>query len=166
VLLDVEDFDSRQTYESYLASVRKQHSEVFDRTHTFRSATLFPPADPLSKFAERWKHEHPDPARAAAPSAPKAVQATRAPRAERFTAQVRAYYYGDYSSSPYEQQFLTEGRRLLDWLSEHPALDDENVQRWLFVGFSGPSSAPLRPSFGPWRRRHGEAYQACTCSCE
>ena len=131
-LLDPKNFDSRRTYESYLASMRKEHPQVFDRTIPFRSATLFPPADPISKFAERWKHDHPDPSRGAAAATPAAPPpAVLPPRAERFAAQVEVYYYGDFAASPYRSEFLEEGRLLLDSLCDYPELDDESVQRWL-----------------------------------
>ena len=132
LLLKPKDFDSQRTYESYVAIARKEHPEVFDRTTPFSSATLFPPADPISRFAERWKREHPDPTREAAPKIRVTSSAdSRPPRAERFAAQIHAYYYGDFPDSPYEPQFLAEGRVLLESLCDHPQLDDEGVQRWL-----------------------------------
>jgi hypothetical protein len=131
LLLKPEAFDSRSTYESYLAIARKEHPEVFARTRSFRAETLFPPADPISKFAAHWKEQHPDPARVTSQALPKSAIASRPPRAERFAAQIEAYYYGDFSSSPYQEQFLAQGRRLLHSLCDHPLLDDEAVQRWL-----------------------------------
>lgn len=132
MLLEPDAFDSRATYDSYIAIAQKEHPEVFDRTPRFNSATLFPPADPISKFVERWKREHADPAKAATPTTqPPSVAFNRSPRAERFAAQVDAYYYGDFPNSPYKSQFLTQGRELLESLRDLPQLDDDSVQRWL-----------------------------------
>ena len=44
-------FDCDATYEAFLEVVRKEKPGLFDRTGMFGSTTLFPPADPLSKFA-------------------------------------------------------------------------------------------------------------------
>jgi len=56
-------FDSDATYEAFVNVLRKEQPHLFDRTGTIGTIILFPPADPLSKFAENWKKEHPDPSR-------------------------------------------------------------------------------------------------------
>lgn len=60
-IADSRMFDSDATYEAFLAVLREEQPHLFDRTESFGTATLFPPADPLSKFAESWKNEHPFP---------------------------------------------------------------------------------------------------------
>jgi hypothetical protein len=129
-------FDSDATYETFLADLREEHPDLFDRTESFGTATLFPPADPLSKFAERWKQQHPDPL----------SQVNRRPQTSLFTSltqteggalmtsfsdQVDRYYYGDYPTSPYQSEYLAEGRKLLESLCGSSELNDAEVQRWL-----------------------------------
>ena len=129
-------FDSDATYEAFLAVLREEQPHLFDRTESFGTVTLFPPADPLSKFAESWKQEHPDPSRFSQSHATtEAVKLTQSVEKgalmTSFSGQVDQYYYGDYSKSPYQSQYLAEGRKLLESLCENSELNNADVQRWL-----------------------------------
>jgi FRG domain len=129
-------FKSPATYEAYLEAARQEHPDIFDRTSAVEVDTLFPPTDPLSKFAESWKGEHQDPTAVfgsrrtvdvggGSPSMPRPRQA------HAFAEQLDGYYGGGFADSPYEEEYLLEGRELLESLRAEPALDDADAQRWL-----------------------------------
>lgn len=129
-------FDTDATYEAFLDMLRKEQPHVFDLTGDFGTTTLFPPADPLSKFAESWKREHADPTKSDQTALYKkpvyAIPITKggAPMMP-FSEQVENYYSGDYSRSPYQSQYLSQGRNLVEFLCDNHELDDPGVQRWL-----------------------------------
>lgn len=60
-LLERRSFRSEQAYREYLEQARVQEPDLFSRTSEFDSDNLFPPDDPLSKFAMEWKSAHPGP---------------------------------------------------------------------------------------------------------
>ena len=48
-----------------------------------------------------------------------------------FAKQMESYYYGDYSRSPYQSQYLSQGRELIESLCDSSELNNPQVQRWL-----------------------------------
>ena len=127
-------FDSPETYEAFLKLVRKERPDLFETTRTFREDILFPPDDPLSKFAEEWKRKHPDLTvnrRGGTRFYNIRRKTLHSPKAKRFAAQVETYYYGDFADSPYEEQYLLKGRELVESLCAYPELDNPESQRWL-----------------------------------
>ena len=124
-------FDSKETYESFIEIVRKEKPELFDRTNAFGKDTIFPPADPLSRLAEQWKKDHPDPTAKMKDSVTFSPQSISKPVSQRFSSQMESYYYGTFSRSPYQPKYLAEGRKLVEFLCQYSELDNNEVQRWL-----------------------------------
>lgn len=128
------DFDTDATYEAFLELLREEQPHVFDRTEEFGATTLFPPADPISIFAERWKQEHPDPLmreKSKTKSAYITPPRENVSLANSFAEQIDRYYESDHSRSPYESQYLLKGRELVESLGENSELANPEVQRWL-----------------------------------
>ena len=127
-------FANDESHEAFLSLVRDERPDLFDQTDTFDARTLFPPADPLSKFAEIWRNEHPDRLRKVTPFSIGMSHLPSSPPGGgtmKFFNQIEGYYYGDFSKSPYEEEYLSEGRELLESLSDCPELDNPQTQSWL-----------------------------------
>ena len=54
-------FKSDRAYEDFLELARDEKPELFRLSDEFGEPDLFPPADPISQFAEEWRKAHPDP---------------------------------------------------------------------------------------------------------
>lgn len=133
LLPDRSMFDTIETYNSFVELARTERPELFERTDSIDEPTLFPPADPIAKFAKAWRAEHPDDTDSAQSSS-----ATRAPRltteaqgSRAFSSQIESYYYGDFAHTPYKKQYLLTGREIVESLAQHHELDRPGVQRWL-----------------------------------
>lgn len=126
-------FDCDASYEAFLDLIRKEKPDLFDRTSSFGSTKLFPPSDPLSKFAIAWKREHPAPIssthRLSIKSEIKTSQLEDTTM--NFSNKMEEYYYGEFSRSPYQSQYLAKGRELVESLCEYPELNNPKTQCWL-----------------------------------
>jgi hypothetical protein len=133
LLPDRDHFDSDGSYEGFLGLVRDQRPDLFDVTQFFDSSSLFPPADPLSKFAEAWKREHPTPeaCRSAGPRPSGAGSHGARLRGQAFTEQMEDYYHGDFADSPYKKQYLLRGREFVESLCSYEEMDSPQAQRSL-----------------------------------
>lgn len=128
-LMERSSFATDRAYEAYIAQAGADYPDLFSLTSEFGSDDLFPPNDPLSKFAMEWKSSHPNPL---APPASERAATSPIPSAPGpFEAQIDAYYYGDFCKSPYDPQFLAEGRAQVDALRAASALADPQTLQWL-----------------------------------
>ena len=123
-------FDSPETYDAFMELVCKERPDLLEKTQSFDKDILFPPADPLSRFAENWKQEHPDPTLNVKSKTGSQLHVS-ACRASSFFKQVESYYYGEFADSPYRDEYLLKGRQLVEFLLDYDELDDLATQRWL-----------------------------------
>ena len=61
MLLDRGDFDSDETFESFMKMLYQSRPEILEKTPVFGEVEFFPPSDPISQFATKWKEANPDP---------------------------------------------------------------------------------------------------------
>ncbi len=130
---DRDDFDSDESYEGFLDLVRNQRPDLLEVTQSFGSSSLFPPADPLSKFAETWKREHPilEACKSAGSRASRPDSHGARLHGQAFTKQMEDYYYGDFADSPYQKQYLLKGREFVESLCSYKEMDSPQFQRAL-----------------------------------
>ncbi len=146
-LLGPSKFASKDAYIAYMEIARREYPELFQQTFALGSDDLFPPVDPLSKFAVEWKKANPDPTVRArtcrklfsffgrlfdkapdiAPDRASVLATTTTP----FAAAVNNYYFDRERRTPYESSVIQRGRELIESLCQYKELDDENNQRWL-----------------------------------
>lgn len=136
LLPDRDDFDSDESYESFLDLVHTQRPDLLGLTQSFNSSNLFPPDDPLSRFAAAWKRDHPTPD-TCQPLQQSCYSTSRSnssvPQSLRpnFVRQMESFYYGEFGSSPYQKQYLLKGRELVESLCSYEELNNPLIQRSL-----------------------------------
>lgn len=135
-------FDSETTYQSFVEMLRAQMPGLFQGTPEFGDQDLFPPLDPISEFAEKWKHDHPDPLRTTYERHP--VVRVETPRADRrlagkqgsevdihFEDLMNACYFDLNWKTPYCGEVMQKGRLLIEKMSQRPELNNLENLKWL-----------------------------------
>jgi hypothetical protein len=138
-------FDSEATYQSFIEMARKQKPELFQDTPQFGEKDLFPPVDPISQFAENWKHNNPDPTKTGSERI-KAVRVEKPNGIKRsctedrvevdmnFQNMVSEYYFDRDWKSPYDDEMIQKGRLLIERMCRRPELNNIENLKWLVYG--------------------------------